>query len=31
MTASVRLKDICKVYPNGLEAVKNFNMEIEDK
>ena len=29
--ASVRLKDICKVYPNGLEAVKNFNMEIEDK
>ena len=31
MMASVRLKDICKVYPNGLEAVKNFNMEIEDK
>ena len=29
--ASVRLKDICKVYPNGLEAVKNINMEIEDK
>ena len=29
--ASVRLKDICKVYPNGLEAVKNMNMEIEDK
>ena len=31
MMASVRLKDICKVYPNGLEAVKNINMEIEDK
>ena len=22
--ASVRLKDICKVYPNGLEAVKKL-------
>ena len=29
--ASVSLKDICKVYPNGFEAVKNFNLEIEDK
>ena len=29
--ASLSLKDICKVYPNGFEAVKNFNLEIEDK
>ena len=29
--ASLSLKDICKVYPNGFQAVKNFNMEIEDK
>ena len=29
--ASISLKDICKVYPNGFEAVKNFNLEIEDK
>ena len=28
--ASLSLKDICKVYPNGFQAVKNFNMEIED-
>lgn len=29
--ADVRLYNICKTYPNGLEAVKNFTMEIEDK
>jgi multiple sugar transport system ATP-binding protein len=29
--ASLSLKDICKVYPNGFEAVKDFNLEIEDK
>ena len=29
--ASISLKNICKKYPNGYEAVKNFNMEIEDK
>lgn len=31
MMAGVRLENICKVYPNGLEAVKNFSMNIEDK
>ncbi|MBQ9512540.1 MAG: ATP-binding cassette domain-containing protein [Lachnospiraceae bacterium] len=25
------LKGICKTYPNGFEAVKDFNLEIEDK
>jgi len=29
--AGLSLKNICKVYPNGFEAVKNFNLEIEDK
>jgi multiple sugar transport system ATP-binding protein len=29
--ASLSLKNICKVYPNGVEAVKDFNLEIEDK
>ncbi len=29
--ASLTLTDICKVYPNGFEAVKNFNLQIEDK
>jgi multiple sugar transport system ATP-binding protein len=29
--ASLSLKDICKVYPNGFEAVKHFNLEIQDK
>ncbi|MCR5775124.1 MAG: sn-glycerol-3-phosphate ABC transporter ATP-binding protein UgpC [Lachnospiraceae bacterium] len=29
--ASLSLKNICKVYPNGFEAVKNFNLEIQDK
>ena len=29
--ASLSLKNINKVYPNGFEAVKDFNLEIEDK
>ena len=29
--SSLSLKNICKVYPNGYEAVKDFNLEIEDK
>ncbi len=29
--AGLTLKDVTKVYPNGFEAVKNFNLEIEDK
>ena len=29
--ASLSLKNICKVYPNKFEAVKNFNLEIADK
>ncbi|MBR1629136.1 MAG: sn-glycerol-3-phosphate ABC transporter ATP-binding protein UgpC [Lachnospiraceae bacterium] len=29
--ASISLKNICKVYPNGFEAVKDFNLEIKDK
>ena len=29
--ASLSLKNICKVYPTGFEAVKNFNLEIADK
>ena len=29
--SSLSLKNICKVYSNGFEAVKDFNLEIEDK
>ena len=29
--ASLSLKNICKVYPNGFEAVKDFNLEVADK
>ena len=29
--ASLSLKNICKIYPNGFEAVKDFNLEIEDQ
>jgi len=29
--ASLSLKNVCKVYPNGFEAVKDFNLEIEDR
>lgn len=28
--ASLSLKNIYKVYPNGFEAVKDFNLEIEE-
>ena len=26
--ASVQLKNVCKKYPNGYEAVKDFNLDI---
>ena len=29
--ASLSLKNVCKKYPNGFEAVKDFNLEIENK
>ena len=29
--ASLSLKGIGKRYPNGFEAVKDFNLEIEDQ
>ncbi len=29
--ASLSMKNICKVYPNGFEAVKDFNLEIADQ
>ena len=29
--SSLSLKNICKVYPNGFEAVKDFNLEIKDQ
>ena len=29
--ASLSLEHICKKYPNGFEAVKDFNLEIADK
>ncbi len=29
--ASLTLKNIYKIYPNGFEAVKDFNLEIADK
>ena len=29
--ASLSLKNICKEYPNGFKAVKDFNLEIADK
>ena len=29
--ASLSLKHINKVYPSGFEAVKDFNLEIQDK
>lgn len=29
--ASLSLQNISKIYPNGFEAVKDFNLEIEDK
>lgn len=29
--ASLSLKNVCKQYPNGFVAVKDFNLDIEDK
>ena len=29
--ASVSLKDLQKIYPNGFQAVKDFSLDIEDK
>ena len=29
--ASLSLKNISKTYPNGFQAVKNFNLDIADK
>ena len=29
--SSVQLKNVCKKYPNGYEAVKDFNHDIQDK
>ena len=29
--ASLSLKNVCKQYPNGFEAVKDFNLEIADQ
>ena len=29
--ANLSLKNVCKVYPNGFEAVKDFNLEIDDQ
>ncbi len=29
--ASLSLKNICKVYPNGFVAVKDFNLDVDDR
>ena len=29
--ASLSLQNVSKIYENGYEAVKDFNLEIEDK
>ncbi|MCR4732802.1 MAG: sn-glycerol-3-phosphate ABC transporter ATP-binding protein UgpC [Lachnospiraceae bacterium] len=29
--ASITLENICKVYPNGFQAVKDFNLDVADK
>ena len=29
--AGLSLRNVCKVYPNGFEAVKDFNLEISDQ
>ena len=29
--AGLELKNVCKRYPNGFEAVKDFNLKVEDK
>ena len=29
--ASLSLTNVCKVYPNGFGAVKDFTLEVEDQ
>lgn len=29
--ANIRMENICKTYPNGVNAVEDFSLEIEDK
>ena len=29
--AEIELKHVCKTYENGFEAVKDFNLKIEDR
>lgn len=29
--ASLQLKNVYKIYPNGFNAVKDFNLDIEDR
>ena len=29
--AGLQLKNIYKIYPNGFNAVKDFNLDIDDK
>lgn len=29
--ASIKIKNLCKTYPNGYSAIKDFNLEIADK
>ena len=29
--ASLSLTNVCKIYPNGFEAVKDFSLEVEDQ
>ena len=29
--ASVQLENVSKIYPNGVKAVKDFNLDVEDK
>ena len=28
--ASLSVKNVCKVYPDGFEAVKDFNLDVAD-
>lgn len=29
--AQIKIKNLCKTYPNGYSAIKDFNLDIEDK
>ena len=29
--ANITLKNICKMYPNGVSAVDHFNLEVQDR